>query len=53
MKFVKVKFEYAKCPKCGYTQKKIDFSVGGSIALGIIIGLGAAALLDYLRNTNT
>lgn len=53
MESIKVKYEYVKCPKCGYTQQKINFSVGSNIALGIIIGLGTAALLSYLNDRNT
>jgi len=53
MESIKMKYEYVKCPKCGYTQQKINFSVGGSMALGIVIGLGAAILLSYLSNAKT
>ena len=48
---VRAQFEYIKCPECGYTQKRMELSAGGNIALGIIIGLGAAALLNYLSDT--
>ena len=52
MKNFKLKYEYDVCEKCGYTQQRIDLSATGHIALGIIIGLGAAALWKYLsKNT--
>lgn len=48
METLNLKYEYNKCLSCGYTQQKIDFSTTGHIALGIVIGLGAAALWRYL-----
>lgn len=52
METLNLKYEYNKCLTCGYTQQRIDFSATGHIALGIIIGLGAAALWHYITENS-
>jgi predicted Zn-ribbon and HTH transcriptional regulator len=48
MDSIKAKFEYFTCPNCHYTQQKVDLNASGNIALGFIIGLGVAALINSL-----
>ena len=42
------KFAYYQCPKCGFKVPKINIGLGGSLALGSLIGLGVAGIIYLL-----
>ncbi len=44
-----VGYSYAECPKCHYQQQQFNLNAGGTFALGIVIGLGVAALVSRLN----
>jgi len=46
-----VKASYYKCPKCTFQYPKFEIGLGGSLALGTLIGLGIASLI-YLLTKN-
>lgn len=48
MSGISVTAEHWECNSCGYSQDGIKLGVGGSIALGAIVGVGLTALLWYL-----
>lgn len=50
MSGVSVTAEHWECPNCGYTQSGIRLGVGGSLALGAVIGAGLTALLWWLSS---
>ena len=41
-------YSYAECPKCNFQQQQFNVNAGGTFALGIVIGLGVAALISAL-----
>jgi hypothetical protein len=43
-----IEFKYYHCAKCDYRAYDMRLSAAGSLALGVIAGLGAAALLYML-----
>jgi len=45
---VSVGYSYAECPKCHYKQQGFNLDARGTFAIGIVIGLGIAALLASL-----
>lgn len=50
MSGVSMTAEHWECRNCGYTQDGIKLGLGGSLALGAIIGAGLTALLWYLSS---
>lgn len=54
LNYVRLKYEYAQCPSCGYRQQ--TFSAGSNVAevvagvgLGLLIGWGIAQLIRTLN----
>ena len=45
---VDVSNKFLKCPKCSFKYPKFDLGLGGSLALGTLIGLGIAGLIYLL-----
>ena len=45
---VKITYEHINCPSCGYQENNAAVSAVGVFALGAIIALGAAALMNML-----
>jgi len=43
-----VENEFLKCPECSFKYPKFDLGLGGSLALGTLIGLGIAGLIYLL-----
>lgn len=52
MSGVSVTAEHWECHRCGYTQDGIKLGLGGSLALGAVIGAGLTALLWWLSSRN-
>ena len=50
MSGVSVTASHWECPNCGYTQDGIKLGMGGSLALGAVIGVGLTALLWWLSS---
>ena len=48
MDSVEVRMGYHHCPNCDFKYPKINLGLGGSIALGTLIGLGIAGLVYLL-----
>lgn len=48
MSGISVTAEHWECNSCGYTQDGIKLGLGGSLALGAVIGAGLTALLWWL-----
>lgn len=48
MSGISVTAEHWECNNCGYTQSGIKLGLGGSLALGAVIGVGLTALLWWL-----
>lgn len=48
MSGISVTAEHWECNNCGYTQSGIKLGLGGSLALGSVIGVGLTALLWWL-----
>ena len=44
----KISYEHLQCPSCGYQEDNLAVTAIGAFALGAIIALGAAALMDML-----
>lgn len=43
-----IRNQFLKCPSCSFKYPKFDLGLGGSLALGTLIGLGIAALIYLL-----
>lgn len=47
---ISVTAEHWECHNCGYSQDGIKLGLGGSLALGAVIGVGLTALLWWLSS---
>lgn len=47
---ISVTAEHWECHNCGYSQNGIKLGLGGSLALGAVIGVGLTALLWWLSS---
>ncbi len=52
MDSVEIKFGFYDCPNCQFKYPEIKLGLGGSIALGTLIGLGIAGLIYLLAKKN-
>ena len=52
MEQFRVEYQYNKCPKCGFSQQQIAAGGSGALGLGVIIGLGLAALAQLLSDSD-
>lgn len=50
MSGISVTAEHWECHNCGYSQTGIKLGIGGSLALGAVIGAGLTALLWWLSS---
>lgn len=48
MDSVEIKFGYHHCPNCEFKYPEIKLGLGGSLALGTLIGLGIAGIIYLL-----
>ena len=48
MDSVEVKFGYHHCPNCEFKYPEIKLGLGGSLAIGTLIGLGIAGIIYLL-----
>jgi hypothetical protein len=46
---ISVTTEHRECHNCGYSQEGIKLGLGGTLALGAVIGAGLTALLWWLN----
>lgn len=52
MDSVEVSIKYHNCPNCSFKYPKFKLGLGGSLALGTLIGLGIAGLIYLLTKDN-
>jgi len=45
---LEIKVGYQQCPSCSFKSPKFEIGLGGSLALGTLIGLGIAGLIYLL-----
>ena len=48
MESIEVKFGYHQCPNCNFKYPEIKLGLGGSLALGTLVGLGIASIIYLL-----
>jgi ribosomal protein S27E len=46
-------YQYVRCAKCGYSQQQLAAGGSGTLGLGIIIGLGLAALAHMISESES
>ncbi len=47
---VAINYQYAECPKCHYQHQTFNIGTKGTLAIGIIVGIGVAAFIYSMRN---
>jgi hypothetical protein len=52
MEQFRAEYQYNTCPKCGFSQQQIAAAGSGALGLGVIIGLGLAALAQLLSDSD-
>ncbi len=48
MEGFKITYEHAHCSSCGYREDNVAITAVGAFALGVIVALGATALINML-----
>jgi len=46
-----IAYEYLRCKECGFSQQQFGAKGSGGLGLGVIIGLGLAALAHFLSQS--
>ena len=43
-----INYQYSECPNCHYKNQNININSRGNLTIGILVGLGIAALISAL-----